>query len=133
MEAAAVADIGLTRADFWELTPHQFWAFHDRHVENEIRRARHSAQLMALFANANFRGDQHPQPFVIDNFAPPLPGSQAKPAGPKVTPLDTLTAMQFAHQAMAEKNAPAGSWGKLSQDELDALYLDRHRPYGKPQ
>lgn len=70
MEAAAVVEIGITRAAFWNLTPREFRALWDRHTDREIRHARQIGQICALFANANRDTKKHPEPFTIDDFAP---------------------------------------------------------------
>lgn len=77
MEAAAVSEIGLSRDEFWSLTPRQFQRFYDRYREREIRHERRTALLATMYRNAH-RSDGE-QPFTIDDFAPPLP-SQQEPA-----------------------------------------------------
>ena len=76
MEAAAVVELGLRPADFWDLTQRQFQAMLDRHVDREIRHERSFHTLTALFANANFKLDE---PATVDSFAPPLRGAPHEP------------------------------------------------------
>jgi hypothetical protein len=90
MEAAAVVDIGLSRAEFWALTARQFWNFFDRYTERQ---------------------------------------SGAKPKAREQAGRELLTAMKFSHELLAAKGAPKGEFGKLSAEELDALYAERHRIY----
>lgn len=124
MEAAAVVDIGLSRSEFWALTPRQFWNLFDRHTSNEIRHSRDFHQLTALFARANLKRDR---PFTVDDFAPPMPGT--KPVSHVQSGRELLTAMKVTHELLAAKGAPKGAFGQLSQEELDELYADRHRIY----
>ena len=77
MEAAAVVEIGLTRAEFWDLTPRQFQAFMDRHVDREIRHDRRIALLAVMYRNAH-RGDGE-QVFTLDDFAPLRQTANAEP------------------------------------------------------
>ena len=83
MEAAGVVDIGLSRAEFWELTPRQFQGFFDRYQDREVRHERRTGLLAALYANAHRDTDERPEPFTVDDFAPALRGAtvtkQAEP------------------------------------------------------
>lgn len=75
MEAAAVVDIGLTRSEFWELTPRRFQALLDRFADREIRHARQQQILTAIFANVYRDTTERSEPFTVDDFAPKLAGS----------------------------------------------------------
>jgi hypothetical protein len=79
MEAAAVVDIGLTRAEFWELTPRRFQAMLDRFMSREIHRDRQQQILTTIFANVYRDPKERAAPYTIDDFAPAMPGTDAKP------------------------------------------------------
>jgi hypothetical protein len=130
-----VVDIGLSRAEFWCLTPRQFWNLYDRYVAREIRHAREGAQLTALYAEMHRDKDKRKQPFTIDDFAAPMPGTKpAKKDGLyQQSGMDQLAAMQLAHELISAKGAPTGSFGRLSPEEREALYAERHKLYGKVQ
>ena len=51
MEAAAVVDLNLSRADFWSMTPREFAACFQRHSEREYRADRRFAFLASYVAN----------------------------------------------------------------------------------
>lgn len=60
--------MGLTAAAFWEMTPREFQVFAKVKEAHEELQAMRWAVTCAMFANANFRGGQHPQAFVPDDF-----------------------------------------------------------------
>jgi hypothetical protein len=129
MEAAGVVEIGLSRAEFWALTHRQFQNLFDRYIDREIRHERRTALLATLYANAHRDPQKRAQPFTLEDFAPPLRGSEAKPSRSATqSPAAQLELMKAHHDIRVAKGAPAGAWGKLSQEELDALYGERHRP-----
>ena len=51
MEAAAVVDLNLSRAEFWSMTPREFAACFQRHSEREYRADRRFAFLASYIAN----------------------------------------------------------------------------------
>lgn len=81
MEAAGVVDLGLSRAEFWELTPRRFGAMMDRFIDREIRHERRTGMLAALYANAHRDEKERPDPFAIEDFAPAL--RNGEPPEPK--------------------------------------------------
>jgi hypothetical protein len=82
MEAEAVVDIGLSRSEFWEMTPRQFQAMRNRYTDREIRHERRTGLLAALYANAHRDPDKRAEPFTIEDFAPALRKSASEPAEP---------------------------------------------------
>jgi len=71
MEAAAVVDIGLTRQEFWELTPRRFQSLLGRFTEH----VRQAQILTTLMANIYRNTEEKPEPYTIDDFAPQVAGS----------------------------------------------------------
>jgi len=82
MEAEAVVDIGLSRAEFWELTPRQFQTFRDRYADREIQHERRTGLLAALYANAHRDQGTRSEPFTVEDFAPAIRGTRAQPVEP---------------------------------------------------
>lgn len=60
--------MGLTPTAFWEMTPREFQAFAKVKEAHEELQAMRWAVACAMFANAHFRGDLHPQAFTPDDF-----------------------------------------------------------------
>lgn len=86
MEATAV-EVGLTLGEYYSLTPIRFFNIRDRVRDKEIREARRIGQIPQLLANVYFRGDEHPDPFMLDEFAPRL-RSQVAESGPRPVPFE---------------------------------------------
>jgi hypothetical protein len=82
MEAAGVVDLGLSSAEFWELTPRRFGTMMDRFFDREIRHERQTGLLAALYANAHRDEEKRSEPFTIEDFAPALRNDAAKSAEP---------------------------------------------------
>jgi hypothetical protein len=64
--AAGVYDLGLTVAEFSELTPRHIDALYKRHLAAETRRM----MLTLWYANVHRDTDAHPDPFVMSDFVP---------------------------------------------------------------
>lgn len=71
MEAAAV-EIGLSLAEFYDLTPSRFLNLFDRYLDREVRHARQASIMSVLYANAHRDEETRPDPFTIEDFAPAL-------------------------------------------------------------
>ena len=130
MEAAAV-EVGLSLDEYYSLTPRRWQLIFERYVDREIRHERSIGMLAMLYANAHRDYEKHPKAYRIEDFAPALRDS--KPVKDMQSGIDQITALRLHHEVLAAKGRPTGTFGKLSQEELDALYLERHRVYGKVQ
>jgi hypothetical protein len=127
MEAAAVGEVGLTLSEFYSLTFRRWQLIWERYCDREVRHERSANQLTTVYANVHRDKDKRPKPFTIEDFAPALRG--AKPSQERAqSPLDQMSALKLHHEVLVARNMPAGAWGKLSQEELDELYAERHRP-----
>lgn len=58
----------MTPEQFWQTTPREFAAFAQVKERADEVAAVRWAVMAAMFANANFRGPQHPQAFTHDDF-----------------------------------------------------------------
>jgi hypothetical protein len=125
MEANALGEVGLSRAEFWELTPRQWAAIWERYCDKEIRHERRFGMLAMLKANLDSDRRKHPQPYSIEDFAPALRGAKA-PQPFTVQPLEVqLGLMKAAHAMSAATGKGVGAWGKLSDEEYAELFPDR--------
>jgi hypothetical protein len=80
-------DLGLSPAEFWEMTPRQFFYHVRRHEERIRSRWRHTASMMALYANCHRDVEARPTPFTSDDFMPrsePTPPAKPGDLGPEV-------------------------------------------------
>lgn len=107
MEAAAVGDLGLTIAEFWEMTPRHLLAAYRRFEAAEERADRRTAFIVATLANAHRDSRQHPEPFTIEDFMPRHgAGQTSQPIDLEKLPLDQrvawVTKMRTS-QSMAEQ------------------------------
>jgi hypothetical protein len=119
MEAAGVVEIGLSRAEFWALTPRQFQNLWERYQDREIRHDRRTALLAAMYRNAHLRSGE--APFTIEHFAPSRGASTPAAASQHVDA--QLAQLRMAHIG-AEAKHQGGEWSKLSDEELAKLRMD---------
>lgn len=61
-------ELGLSRAEFWRLTPREFRAFTDRLDEREQRADHRFGVLAALAANMMRDGEKQPRPYEPADF-----------------------------------------------------------------
>jgi hypothetical protein len=65
-------DLGLSDAEFWDLTPRQFGAIAERHSAAYERDLARSALICATLANIHRDPDKKPEPFLPADFMPRL-------------------------------------------------------------
>ena len=70
MQAAAVGDLGLGLAEFWNLTPAHFMAVWRRFEAREQRLDRRAALIASLLCEINRDSSKKPDPFTIADFMP---------------------------------------------------------------
>lgn len=66
----ARVDLGLTDADFWELTPRLFFILHGQFLESEKRHDMRWANWFALYANAHRDPAKQPKAWTAQDFMP---------------------------------------------------------------
>jgi hypothetical protein len=121
--------VGLSRAEFWDLTPRHWERIWERYVDKQIREDRRFGQLAAVYANIHRDREEHPQPYTIENFAPALRGQKVEEQQPAVAQSPEMQmALMRAAEAISVATGKAkgtGAWGKLSDEEYAALFPDR--------
>jgi hypothetical protein len=77
MWASGVYDLGLTDAQFWAITPRQFHALYERHLDAMERQARNFGLLAVLYGEAHRDKTKRAVPFMIEDFVPSRRGTAA--------------------------------------------------------
>ncbi len=71
MWAAGLIDLGLTDAQFWELTPRQFKLLMERRLAMEDRQVFPTKVLATMFANAHRAKEREHSPYAMYDLFPP--------------------------------------------------------------
>lgn len=70
---AAGKFLGLTDAEFWEMTPREFHAVFEKYLDSEERQDRRAGMLYVLYYNSH--RPEHASPLTLEEF---LPGRKSK-------------------------------------------------------
>lgn len=134
MEATAIVELGLTSAEFWELTPREYdhlvKAFHRRERRVD-RRFGLVAAFIVNYAGKSLDSEKHPEPFSIDEALglkrsePTIEelrqqldlGVAAERYLSKLQAADPTSQITYSRAVIESIARGRGTWGKLGTRE----------------